>query len=74
MFNFKHVRLRLAGRQARTKDCKVLKIVPHLGDLKFVEGTFPTPFGVVKIKHTKLANGKVESKIDAPKGVKIIRG
>lgn len=62
------------GVQVMEPGCKVLKIVPHLGDLKFVEGTFPTPFGVVKIKHTKLANGKIESKIEAPKGVKIIGG
>lgn len=61
------------GVQVMAPGCKVLKIEPHLGDLKFVEGTFPTPFGVVKIKHTKLANGKIESKIEAPKGVKIIK-
>ncbi|MEI7423112.1 MAG: hypothetical protein WCK18_13500 [Prolixibacteraceae bacterium] len=53
--------------------CKTLKIEPHLGNLKWVEGSFPTPLGVVKVKHTKLANGKIESKIDAPKGIKIIR-
>lgn len=62
------------GVQVMAPGCKVLKIVPHLGDLKFVEGTFPTPYGVVKIKHTKLANGKIASKIDAPKEVKIIKG
>jgi alpha-L-rhamnosidase len=45
--------------------CKVIKIEPHLGDLSFVEGTFPTPFGVVRIKHTRLANGRIESEIHA---------
>jgi len=53
--------------------CKTLKIEPHLGDLKFAEGSFPTPYGVVKIKHTKLSNGQVKSDIQAPKQVKIIR-
>jgi hypothetical protein len=53
--------------------CKVVKIEPHLGDLTFVEGTYPTPMGIIKIKHTKLASGKIESQISAPKGVKIIR-
>ncbi|WP_449436256.1 alpha-L-rhamnosidase C-terminal domain-containing protein [Pedobacter steynii] len=52
--------------------CKTIKIEPHLGDLKFVEGTYPTPFGVLKIKHTKLPNGKIKTDINAPKGVKII--
>lgn len=62
------------GVQVMEPGCKVLKIEPHLGDLKFVEGTFPTPYGVVKIKHTKMANGKINSKITAPKEVKIIKG
>nr|WP_294877136.1 alpha-L-rhamnosidase C-terminal domain-containing protein [uncultured Pedobacter sp.] len=53
--------------------CKAIKIEPHLGDLKFVEGTYPTPYGVLKIKHTKLANGKIKTDINAPKGVRIIQ-
>ncbi len=53
--------------------CRVVKISPHLGDLQFAEGTFPTPYGIIKIKHTKMANGKVTSQISAPKEVKIIR-
>ncbi|OKS86873.1 hypothetical protein RG47T_2331 [Mucilaginibacter polytrichastri] len=53
--------------------CKVIKIEPHLGKLTFAEGTFPTPYGVVKVKHTKMANGKIKSVITAPQQVKIIR-
>lgn len=53
--------------------CKVIKVEPHLGDLQFAEGTFPTPYGIVKVKHTKLANGKVQSIISGPKEVKIIQ-
>lgn len=53
--------------------CKAIKIEPHLGDLKFVEGTYPTPYGVLKVKHTKLANGKIKTDINAPKGVRIIQ-
>lgn len=52
--------------------CKVIKIEPHLGDLLWVEGTFPTPFGVVKIRHDKMPDGRIKSKIDAPKGVKVL--
>lgn len=52
---------------------KVIRIRPNLGNLTFVEGTFPTPRGVVKIKHIKDANGKIGTTIDAPKGVKILR-
>jgi hypothetical protein len=53
--------------------CKALKITPHLGDLKFVEGTYPTPYGVVTIKHTKMADGKIKSEIKGPKEVRIMR-
>ena len=53
--------------------CKEIKIEPHLGDLLWVEGTFPTPFGVIKVRHDKMPDGQIKSKIDAPKGVKIIR-
>lgn len=61
------------GVKVMAPGAKVLQIRPNLGDLSFVEGTFPTPHGLVKIKHTKLPNGKVDSKITAPKEVKIIR-
>jgi alpha-L-rhamnosidase len=54
--------------------CKTIKIEPHLGDLQWVEGSFPTPYGVVKVKHTKLANGQIKTDIlQAPKQVKIIK-
>ncbi|MGG7663482.1 alpha-L-rhamnosidase C-terminal domain-containing protein [Dyadobacter sp. BHUBP1] len=53
--------------------CKAIRIQPNLGDLQWVEGTYPTPMGVVKIRHEKQADGTVKSKIDAPKGVKVLR-
>ena len=46
-------------------------IKPHLGNLEFVKGTFPTKFGVLKISHKKNAKGKVISIIDAPDGLKV---
>jgi alpha-L-rhamnosidase len=48
-----------------------ITIEPHLGNLEFVNGTFPTKFGVLKISHTKNLKGKVVTKIDAPKGLKV---
>lgn len=61
------------GVKVMAPGCKVIKLEPNLGDLEFAEGTFPTPYGVLKIKHTKLANGKVKTEYKAPKGVKIIK-
>lgn len=53
--------------------CKVIRIEPHLGSLVFVEGTFPTPKGIVSIKHTRLDNGKIKTKVKAPRGIKVIK-
>ena len=53
--------------------CKVVKVEPHLGDLQWVEGTVPTPYGVIKVRHDKQADGSIKSKIEAPKGVKVIK-
>lgn len=53
--------------------CRVIRIKPFLGDLSYAEGTFPTPYGIVSVKHTKQANGQVRSEIQAPKEVKVIK-
>ena len=52
--------------------CKTIRIKPHLGNLKWVEGSFPTPFGVLKVKHRKLENGEIKSEIEVPKGINLI--
>lgn len=51
---------------------KVVKINPHLGDLEWVEGSVPTPYGDIKVSHRKDAEGKVVSKVDAPAGVEVL--
>lgn len=51
--------------------CKTLKIEPHLGNLEWVEGTFPTPYGVVRVKHVKDKEGKIESSVVAPKEITV---
>ena len=62
-----------AGVQVVEPGCRVVRITPHLGDLEWVEGTFPTPYGVITIRHEKGADGKVRSRIDAPSEVKVVR-
>ena len=61
------------GVQIVEPGCKALKIKPFLGDLQWVEGTFPTPYGVVKISHKKRPDGSIETRVDAPKQVKILK-
>jgi hypothetical protein len=53
--------------------CRKVKIAPHLGDLEWVEGTFPTPFGLIELRHEKLPDGTISSTIKAPKEVKIVK-
>jgi alpha-L-rhamnosidase len=47
-----------------------VNINPNLGDLKSVNGTYPTPHGVIKVEYT-VKDGKVEKKIELPDGVKL---
>jgi hypothetical protein len=51
---------------------KKLKIEPHLGNLEWVEGSYPTPLGIVKVKHTKQSDGEIKTEVDAPEGITII--
>lgn len=53
--------------------CGVVRIEPHLGNLDWVEGTFPTPKGVIRVRHEKKADGAIESRIEAPPGVRVLR-
>ena len=50
-----------------------IKLTPHLGDLEYVNGSFPTKFGVLKISHKKNAKGKITTSVEVPKGLKIIK-
>ncbi|MBO7406880.1 MAG: alpha-L-rhamnosidase, partial [Clostridia bacterium] len=52
--------------------CKTVRIAPKLGDLRFVEGTSPTPYGSIHVIHKRNTKGEVVSKIEAPAEVRII--
>lgn len=54
--------------------CTKIKLEPHLGDLEWVKGTFPTPLGILEVEHRKMENGKIKTWYKAPSGVKIIEG
>ena len=47
-----------------------MKITPHLGDLDWVEGTYPTPLGEIHIRAEKTAEG-TRVCINAPEGVTV---
>jgi hypothetical protein len=45
-----------------------VRIEPQLGSLKWAEGTFPTPLGIIRVRHEKQTDGSVKSEIELPKG------
>ena len=60
------------GVQVVEPGCAKVHITPHLGDLQWVEGSFPTPKGIITIRHEKTVDGKIKSEIKAPEGVEIV--
>lgn len=49
-----------------------VRIEPHLGDLEWAEGSFPTPHGVIEVCHRKGTDGKIVTKVKLPRGVRRI--
>lgn len=52
---------------------KKVRIVPQLGRLKWAEGAYPTPLGIIKVRHERQADGAVKSEIDVPAGIVVVR-
>jgi len=53
--------------------CKEIRLDPHLGDLQWVKGTFPTPSGILEIEHRKMTDGTIKTTFTAPKGIKVLK-
>ncbi len=51
--------------------CKKIVIEPHLCNLNWIKGKFPTPRGILEIEHVK-ENNKIRTTFNAPEGVEII--
>ncbi|MBR0144618.1 MAG: alpha-L-rhamnosidase [Clostridia bacterium] len=47
---------------------KKVRIAPHLSGLAFAEGSVPTPYGVIRVRHEATPDG-VRSEISLPEGV-----
>ena len=52
--------------------CRTMRVHPHLEDLTFAEGSYPTPLGLLRVRHEKTSGG-LDTVIDAPDGVSIVR-
>lgn len=51
--------------------CQRVRVAPQLGDLQWAEGTYPTPLGLIHVRHERESDGSISSKIDAPPGIQI---
>ena len=62
----------ILGVEVLDAGCKRIKISPNLCGLEWVRGTYPTPYGVVEVEHRR-TDGRIESKINVPDGVEIVK-
>ncbi|MGI4787857.1 MAG: alpha-L-rhamnosidase C-terminal domain-containing protein [Janthinobacterium lividum] len=42
---------------------------PHLVELTYVRGTFPTPYGLIEVSHVRGADGTIKTDLKLPNGV-----
>lgn len=52
---------------------KTISVKPHIGDLNYVKGTYPTPYGEVKVFAAKQKDGTIKLDVEAPAEVKIVK-
>ena len=50
-----------------------VRITPHLGDLAWAEGSFPTPYGVIEVRHFRKEDGSVSSEVRLPEGIRQVK-
>ena len=62
----------ILGVKALDVGCKSVSFKPNLCGLEYAKGTYPTPYGVIKVE-LKNIGGKTDAKITAPKEIKIIK-
>ncbi|MFW6161438.1 MAG: alpha-L-rhamnosidase C-terminal domain-containing protein [Planctomycetota bacterium] len=51
-----------------------LRVAPRLGGLDEARGTLPSPEGVVTVRHRQRADGRVDTQVDAPAGIRVELG
>ncbi len=62
------------GVKVMEPGCRKVCIEPHLGDLEWAEGTYPTPFGNISIRVDKDAKGRTVAHVSKPRKVRLSAG
>ncbi len=60
------------GIKPAAPGCREVTIRPNLGDLEWVKGTYPTPYGIIRVEHRRKEDGTIDSKIELPEGVSLV--
>lgn len=48
-----------------------ISVKPNLGSLDWAEGTVPTPYGIITVRHTRRPDGTVDTTVDAPPQIRV---
>lgn len=59
------------GVQVKEPGCRRISIEPHLGDLSWAEGSYPTPYGNIQVRHERRADGSLHTRITRPRQVQV---
>jgi hypothetical protein len=49
----------------------LVRIVPKLGTLKWAEGSYPTPLGLIQVRHERQADGSIKTRGTVPPGMTV---
>lgn len=63
----------LLGVEILEPGCRKVSVKPYLGDLEWIEGTYPTPYGVITIKAHRDSTGQVTTTVTAPDEVTVVK-
>lgn len=61
----------ILGVEPASPGFKTVRIRPHLGNLEWVEGDFPTPCGIIHVTHSRRPDGQISSTVELPEGVEL---
>ena len=50
---------------------ETVTITPHLAELTYARGTFPTPHGLIEVVHERGADGEIKTELKLPEGVRL---
>ena len=59
------------GVQVVEPGFRKVRIRPQLGDLAWAEGTYPTPHGLIRVRHERDEDGAVRTEYTVPEGVQV---